>query len=41
MLDKNFYINGKWIKPFKVNDFDVINPSNENMCVISLGCKRM
>jgi len=39
MLDKrNFYINGKWIKPFKVNDFDVINPSNENTCaVISLG----
>ena len=41
MLDKrNFYINGKWIKPFKVNDFDVINPSNENTCaVISLGCE--
>ena len=33
MLDKrNFYINGKWIaKPSKVNDFDVINPSNEEV----------
>ena len=39
MLDKrNFYINGSWIKPFKPNDFEVINPSNEEVCaVISLG----
>ena len=39
MLDKkNFYINGKWIQPFKVNDFEVINPSNEETCaIISLG----
>ena len=30
MLDKrNFYINGKWVKPSKSNDFEVINPSNE------------
>jgi len=39
MLDKrNFYINGKWVKPFKPNDFEVINPSNEETCaVVSLG----
>ena len=41
MLDKrNFYINGKWIKPSKPNDFEVINPSNEEpFAVISLGSK--
>ena len=39
MLDKrNFYINGKWIAPLKSNDFEVINPSNEEPCaIISLG----
>ena len=39
MLDKrNFYINGKWITPLKANDFEVINPSNEEPCaIISLG----
>ena len=39
MLNKrNFYINGKWVKPFQQNDFEVINPSNEETCaVISLG----
>ena len=39
MLDKrNFYINGKWVKPFKQNDYEVINPSNEESCAtISLG----
>ena len=39
MLDKrNFYINGKWVKPFKSNDFEVINPSNEEpVAIISLG----
>ena len=39
MLDKrNFYINGKWISPSKQNDFEVINPSNEEPCaIISLG----
>ena len=37
---KNFYINGKWIKPSKPNDFEVINPSNEEpFAVISLGSK--
>jgi len=39
MLDKrNFYINGKWTSPLKINDFEVINPSNEDPCaIISLG----
>ena len=41
MLDKrNFYINGKWVKPSESNDFEVINPSNEEpFAVISLGSK--
>jgi aldehyde dehydrogenase (NAD+) len=35
---KNFYINGAWVAPSKPNDFDVINPSNEEVCeTISLG----
>ena len=39
MLDKrNFYINGKWTAPIKSNDFEVINPSNEEPCaIVSLG----
>ncbi len=41
MIDKrNFYINGKWIKPSKPNDFEIINPSYEEpFAVISLGSK--
>ena len=41
MLNKrNFYINGQWVAPKKSNDFDVINPSNEEpFAVISLGTK--
>ncbi len=41
MLDKkNFYINGKWVKSSKTNDFEVINPSNEEpFAIISLGSK--
>ena len=41
MLNKRkFYINGKWVKPSKANDFEVINPSNEEpFAVISLGFK--
>ena len=41
MLDKRkFYINGEWIEPSKKNDFEVINPSNEEtFAVISLGTK--
>ena len=41
MLNKrNFYINGKWSSPSKTNDFEVINPSNEEpFAIISLGYK--
>ncbi len=41
MIDKrNFYINGKWVKPTKPNDLEVINPSNEEaFATISLGSK--
>ena len=41
MLDKRkFYINGKWVSPSKLNDLEVINPSNEDpYAVISLGSK--
>jgi len=41
MLDKRkFYINGKWVKPLKTNDFEVIDPSNEEpFATISLGSK--
>ena len=39
MIDKrNFYIDGKWVAPEVPSDFDVINPSNEEVCAtISLG----
>ena len=41
MLEKkDFYINGQWVKPSKPNDFEVINPSNEEpFAIISLGSK--
>ena len=41
MIDKRkFYINGKWIDPTIKNDFEVINPSNEEpYATISLGKK--
>jgi aldehyde dehydrogenase (NAD+) len=41
MIEKRqFYINGKWTDPAKVNDHNVINPSNEEPCaVITLGSK--
>ena len=41
MLDKrNFYINGKWVNPFKSNDLEVINPSDEDpFAIISNGTK--
>ena len=41
MLDKrDFYIDGKWVKPSVPNDFKVINPCNEDPCaIISLGSK--
>lgn len=35
---KQFYINGAWVNPAQSRDFDVINPSNEEVCAtISLG----
>ena len=35
---KQFYINGKWVDPLEGIDFEVINPSNEEVCaIISLG----
>ncbi len=35
---RNFYINGQWVAPAVANDFDVINPSTEEVCAtISLG----
>ena len=39
MLNKrDFYINGKWVKPAESNDLNVINPANEEPCaVISIG----
>ncbi len=39
MLDKRkFYINGEWVNPSKKNDYEVINPSNEEVCaIITLG----
>ena len=42
MLDKRkFYIDGKWVDPVKKNDFEVINPCNEDACaIISLGSKK-
>ena len=42
MLDKTkFYINGKWVDPVEKNDFEVINPCNEDPCaIISLGSKK-
>lgn len=35
---RQFYIDGKWTDPVAHNDFEVINPSNEEVCaIISLG----
>ena len=35
---KNFYIDGQWVKPSTPNDFEVIDPSTEEVCaIISLG----
>ena len=37
-LKKKFYINGEWIYPKKPNNFEVIDPSTEEVCaIISLG----
>ena len=42
MIDKRkFYINGAWTSPILKNDFEVINPSNEQpYATISLGSKK-
>ena len=42
MLDKKkFYINGEWVNPHKKNDYEVINPCNEDpFAIISLGSKQ-
>ena len=42
MIDKRkFYINGEWIAPISKNDYEVINPSNEqSYAIISLGTKK-
>ena len=38
---RNFYINGQWVKPFKINDLEVIDPSTEAVCaIISLGSEK-
>ena len=39
MLDKKkFYINGEWVDPVNQNNYEVINPSTEEVCaIISLG----
>ena len=35
---KNFYIDGQWVQPSTPNDFEVIDPSTEEVCaIISLG----
>ena len=35
MLDKKkFYINGEWVNPINQNNYEVINPSNEEVCAI-------
>ena len=41
MLDKkNFYINGKWVKPNSSEEIKVIDPATEDNCaVITLGNK--
>ena len=37
-IKKKFYINGNWVNPVHPNEFEVINPSNEEVCaIISLG----
>ena len=35
---KNFYIDGQWVQPSTPNDFEVIDPSTEEICaIISIG----
>ena len=38
---KNFYINGKWVKPDSEKEIKVINPASEDVCtLITLGNKK-
>ena len=38
---RDFYIDGQWVKPSQINDLEVIDPSNEEVCaVISLGSEK-
>ena len=38
---KNFYINGKWVKPDSEEEIKVFNPANEDVCtLITLGNKK-
>ena len=38
---EKFYINGEWINPIIENNFEVINPSSEEICAtISLGSSK-
>ena len=35
---RKFYINGQWVYPLQPNDFDVLNPANEeSIATISIG----
>ena len=41
LVNKNFYINGEWVKPSSLNEIEVINPATEKVCnIISLGNKQ-
>ena len=38
---KDFYIDGQWVKPYQINDLEVIDPSTEEVCaIISLGSNK-
>ncbi|MDB0003174.1 aldehyde dehydrogenase family protein [Alphaproteobacteria bacterium] len=38
---RDFYIDGQWIKPYQINDLEVIDPSTEEVCaIISLGSNK-
>ena len=38
---RDFYIDGQWVKPYQINDLEVIDPSTEEVCaIISLGSEK-
>ena len=38
---RDFYIDGQWVKPYQINDLEVIDPSTEEVCaIISLGSNK-